>query len=86
MTVAVPVVAALVEVFKKTGLPEKFAPLSSLLLGMAYTVSYTVLSGEGESVSSLYLGIIVGLSASGLYSLTNRSLVQPIAGYFRKPH
>lgn len=85
MTIAIPIVMALVEVFKKTGLPDKFAPILSVALGMAYTVSYTVLSGQGEPINSLYLGLVVGLSASGMYSLANRAVAQPIAGYFRKP-
>lgn len=62
----VPVVTGLVELVKTAGFPSRFAGVLSLLLGLggAFLIG-------GEAISVLVLqGIIVGLSASGLYSAT----------------
>jgi len=56
---AVPVVVALVQIAKGLGLTTRYAPLLSLVLGVG------ILLALGEPWLA---GIIVGLSASGLYS------------------
>lgn len=60
----VPVVMGLVQVVKRLGLPTRFAPILSIAFGIAgafvvapATVGITII-----------LGIIVGLTASGLYA------------------
>jgi hypothetical protein len=59
----VPLVTGLVEILKATGLNSKYAPISSLGLGILLT---TVLTND---VSAIILGgIVVGLMASGFYS------------------
>lgn len=63
--VLVPIVMGVVEAIKALGLNSKFAPVMSIILGVigVYLASGFVLSGP------LALeGIVVGLSAAGLYS------------------
>lgn len=64
----VPAIVALTNLTKRTGLPSKWAPLVSVLVGVA------VACGDAYSTGSGYLdavarGIILGLTASGLYDL-----------------
>lgn len=66
----VPVTIGLVEVVKVTGLPDRFAPISSILIGVALGI--LVLP---TLIDAILGGVIVGLSASGLYSGT-RALVR----------
>ena len=62
---AIPVVMGLVEVVKRAGFPpERFIPLLSLVLGIAIMA---VIEGP-DWPTILIQGIIVGLSASGLWS------------------
>lgn len=64
----VPAIVALTNLAKRTGLPSRWAPLVSVLVGVA------VACGDAYSTGSGYLdavarGIILGLTASGLYDL-----------------
>lgn len=64
----VPAIVALTNLAKRTGLPAKLAPLVSVLAGVA------VACGDAYSTGSGYLdaaarGIVLGLTASGLYDL-----------------
>ena len=64
----VPAIVALTNLAKRTGLPAKLAPLVSVLVGVA------IACGDAYSTGSGYLdaaarGIILGLTASGLYDL-----------------
>lgn len=64
----VPAIVALTNLAKRTGLPSSLAPLVSVLVGIA------VACGDAYSTGSGYLdavarGIILGLTASGLYDL-----------------
>ena len=64
----VPAIVALTNLAKRTGLPARWAPLVSVLVGVA------VACGDAYSTGSGYLdavarGIILGLTASGLYDL-----------------
>ena len=62
----IPATMGLVEVAKSAGLPSKYAPVVSLIIGMALGVG-TSLDNLGKGV---IVGIAIGLSASGLYSGT----------------
>nr|DAQ33780.1 MAG TPA: holin [Caudoviricetes sp.] len=64
----VPAIVALTNLTKRTGLPSRWSPLVSVLVGVA------VACGDAYSTGSGYLdavarGIILGLTASGLYDL-----------------
>jgi hypothetical protein len=61
----VPLVVAIVQVFKMTGISGKWSPLISLAVG----VGLGFLVSEDHSLQYILLsGVIYGLSASGLYS------------------
>ena len=57
----VPVVVGLVQVAKKAGLASKYAPVAAVALGIA---GVWVIQQDVEWIS----GIVIGLSASGLWS------------------
>ena len=61
----VPLVVAIVQIFKMTGISGKWSPLLSLAVGMG--LSFLV--SEDHTLQAILLsGVIYGLSASGLYS------------------
>lgn len=63
----VPVIVGLVEVFKRTGLPDQYAPIASLILGLL-VAGLVALSAGTFTAATILTGIAYGLSASGLYS------------------
>lgn len=62
---AVPLVLALVQLMKQVGLPSMYAPILSVITGVALV---GLVNGAG--VESVMTGLVVGLSASGLWSGT----------------
>lgn len=60
----IPAVLAIVEALKMAGLPSKFAPIVSIVLGMVMGMIFL----SGTLVATAGVGILIGLSASGLYS------------------
>jgi hypothetical protein len=64
---SVAVVIGIVEALKPLGLSSRYAPLVSIGLGV---VSGIALRQDQDILSAVYSGILVGLSASGLYSGT----------------
>jgi len=62
------VVIGLVEVAKKLGMSEKFAPLLSLILGLGF--AFMGFTANADLTQTIVGGIIIGLSAVGLYSGT----------------
>ena len=67
-----PVVAALLQVFKPMfGIPTRFVPAVTLLLGVAWNIG--IRAGELSDVSwasAAMLGVMSGLAAGGAYSAT----------------
>ena len=63
VVVVIPLVLGLVAAAKQAGLPSRFAAILSLALGMGF-----VAIAGGSWQESITKGIIVGLSASGLWS------------------
>ena len=61
----VPVVTGMVQLLKMSGLPKKYTPMSSLLLGILSGYYYLA---PDDPPKAIFLGIVVGLSAVGLYS------------------
>jgi len=57
---------ALVQILKVSGLSKKYAPLVSLIIGVGTTMLFL----QSASLTTIAIGIITGLSASGLYSGT----------------
>lgn len=68
---AVPSIVGLVQVLKEMGLPGRFAPGASVLLGILAGVGQVFASAGGTNgtiAQAVVTGIALGLSASGLYS------------------
>lgn len=66
---AIPLIVGLVQVLKGVNLPTKLAPVASILLGIG------ILAISGIVWQAFVIqGIIVGLSASGLYSGSKKVL------------
>lgn len=61
----IPLIIALVELMKGAGLPKKWCSLASLILGIAGGVVYIY---PDDPKGGIIVGIMLGLSASGLYS------------------
>lgn len=60
-----PVIVALVGMFKTAGLPAKVAPLAAIVLGIIAGFVYVA---PGQPSEAVLVGITLGLAASGLYS------------------
>lgn len=65
IVVFIPVIVTLVQIFKKVGLPQKFSPFMSLIFGLIIGV---LAESTGDIKKGFLNGIILGTSASGLYS------------------
>lgn len=64
----VPAIVALTNLAKRTGLPSRWAPLVSVLVGVAVACGDAYSTGAGY-LGAVARGIILGLTASGLYDL-----------------
>lgn len=60
----------LVEMLKRIGFPEKFLPLVSILFGIGFAVGSVFFTGGLGIFEAITQGLIIGLSAVGLYSST----------------
>lgn len=68
LVATVPAVIALVTLAKDLGLPSKLSPLLAVVLGVALSLfSAAALGGITNFYEPIALGLILGLSASGLY-------------------
>lgn len=67
----VPVIMGMIELLKRTGVPNKYSPLIALILGIFSGFYYLA---PGDPQKALFFGIIAGLSAVGLYSGTKNTL------------
>ncbi|WBW95793.1 holin [Oceanirhabdus sp. W0125-5] len=61
----IPIVTILVNIIKGTGVPTKFLPLISLCIGVVFGILFV---GNGDIKNGVLAGIVIGISASGLYS------------------
>lgn len=60
---SVPLITGVIQALKLAGLPTKYSPIASVFLGM---VAALILLDDSYG-TRLALGVIFGLSASGLY-------------------
>ncbi|MBD8006221.1 hypothetical protein [Bacillus norwichensis] len=67
----IPVIVGLVEVFKRAGVPCKILPFISLALGIIIGIVYVT---EFDLKQGILVGVMLGLSASGLYSGTKSTI------------
>lgn len=63
--IIIAVIVGLVELFKQAGLPKKASPLVALAFGIVGGVIYLF---PGDIKAGIFMGLVMGLSASGLYS------------------
>lgn len=69
----------IVEAVKRLGVPEKFAPVVSVVVGLALSaLSYFL--ADTKALLAIVGGLVIGLSAVGLYSG-----VKNVAQGFKKP-
>lgn len=60
----IPFILAFTEVAKRLGIPSKYAPVSSIVIG----VGLALLFADTVTIEVAIKGIVFGLSASGLWS------------------
>jgi hypothetical protein len=73
--VLVAVVVGLVEAAKRLGVPTRFCPLLALVAG----VVLSFVPGVSNFSNQLFTGLVVGLSASGLFDLGKQPVRAVIA-------
>lgn len=57
-------VGSVTELIKRLGLPSKYAPLTSVALGIAFAMYFL----KDNSSDIVFAGLVMGLTVSGLYS------------------
>lgn len=62
--ILIPIIIGIVATLKMAGLPSRYAPILSLLLGMSLAYFLSPI----PNIENVMNGIVAGLSASGLYS------------------
>lgn len=72
-SIIIPIIIAIVELFKGLGVPVKFSALIAVVVGMLIGVIYL---HPGDIKYGIFDGIIFGLTAAGLYSGTKNTLEQ----------
>lgn len=70
-TVLIAVIIGLVAMATQLGLPKRFAPATALILGVVGGMVYIFPSDPKMGV---LIGMVMGLSATGLYSGTKNTL------------
>ena len=66
----IPLIIGLVQALKGIGLPDTFAPIASIGLGLILAIVQILTGADIEPLAAVLTGIAYGLSASGLYSGT----------------
>jgi hypothetical protein len=67
-----PLIIGLVAVFKRIGIPNKYLPLMSLLIGLLFSF----LLEDTDWKESILKGLFLGLSSVGLYSSSKTLIVE----------
>jgi Kef-type K+ transport system membrane component KefB len=78
----VPVVLAMVELLKRAGIPKKLSPIVSIVLGILAGFYYLA---PDDPKKAIFLGLVVGLSAIGLFSGT-KNTIENLGGNANKNH
>lgn len=61
----IPVITVLVNLIKKVGISNRIIPSISIVIGIIFGV---IFYGEGDLKKGILAGMVMGMSASGLYS------------------
>lgn len=72
-SIIIPIIIAVVELFKGLGVPTKFSALISVLVGVVVGLIYL---HPGDVKYGIFDGVIYGLTAAGLYSGTKNTFEQ----------
>ncbi|MHA6260838.1 hypothetical protein ACXYMX_13215 [Sporosarcina sp. CAU 1771] len=72
--VLIPLIIGIVQLLKITGLPKKMLPIVSLLFGLLAGIFYM---HPGDIKGGILVGLMMGLSASGMYSGGKALIEQP---------
>jgi uncharacterized membrane protein YGL010W len=62
----IPLILGIVELFKRAGIPKKYSPFIAVILGLLFGIFYMATNIK----EGIIVGLMLGLSASGLYSGT----------------
>ncbi|MCH1626465.1 hypothetical protein [Fredinandcohnia quinoae] len=65
-----PLIIGIVALFKRAGLPAKYSPFIAVICGLAFGIFYL----DVELKQGILVGLMIGLSASGLYSGTKNMM------------
>ena len=65
-------VIGLVKLLQQQGLPSKYAPITSLTIGILGGIGVAVTNGQ-TILYGIVLGILFGLSASGIYDIGKKT-------------
>ena len=60
----IPVITALVQIAKQTGMPRRYSPLLAIGLGVAAGIVYVA---PGDIPTGVLVGLVMGMSAVGVY-------------------
>lgn len=72
-SIIVPIIIAIVELFKGLGVPSKFSALIAVLVGIVIGLIYL---HPMDIKYGVFDGVIYGLTAAGLYSGTKNAMEQ----------
>ena len=70
-TIAAPVIVGVVSALKLAGLPDRYSPLTAILLGV---VASALVFPAGTVGLTIFWGVVSGLTAAGLYSGTKATI------------
>jgi hypothetical protein len=65
---AVPLIVGLVQVAKGVGLPDRWAPVGAIVVGLALRIGWELTQPTPELYPAVVGGLALGLAACGLYS------------------
>ncbi len=68
----VPVIIGLSELLKRFGLPSRLIPIAAMIMGLFFSFFYLA---PGEPKKAILLGVVLGLSAIGLFSGTKNTIM-----------
>jgi hypothetical protein len=74
--IIIPIIIALSQLLKGIGFNAKFIPIVNLILGLIAGITYLY---PGDIKAGILYGLMMGLSASGLYSGT-KNVVEEMRG------
>lgn len=67
----IPLIVGVVELLKQLGLPQKWAALASVIMGILVGIFYIA---PGDILKGILEGLAIGLAAIGLYSGTKNTI------------